>query len=137
MEVLRLKATARAVAGLVAMTLAAPALALSRQSALPETAGSAIEYESVAAARQALQRKAGVVFTVVNDWEIATDEAALTIWSFSPRDYAAYPAVVKRQVVEDGGQVSINMSVHCEASKSACDDLVRTFARMNGFELPQ
>ena len=137
MILLRLQATARAVAGMLAILLAPPALGSSGQSALAEASGPAIEFESVAAARQALGSKAGVVFTTVNNWEIATDQAALTIWSFSPRDYPAYPAVVKRQVVKDGGQVSIKMSVHCEASKSACDDLVRTFSRMNGFELPQ
>jgi hypothetical protein len=91
----------------------------------------------VAAARQALGGKAGVEVTTVNGWEIATDKAAMTIWAFAPRDYPAYPAVVKRQVVEDGGQVSISMSVHCEALKSACDELVRTLSRMNGFELPE
>lgn len=134
---LHLKVAARAVAGLLAVAFAAPALASSGQSALPEASAPTIEYESVAAARQALERKAGVVFTTESGWDIATDEAALTIWSFSPSDYPAHPAVVKRQVVEDGGQVSITMSVHCEASKSACDELVRTFSRMNGFELPQ
>lgn len=102
MMTLRLKATARAVAGLLAVAFAAPALASSGQSALPEASGPTIEYESVAAARQALGRKAGVVFTTENGWDIATDEAALTIWSFSPSDYPAHPAVVKRQVVEDG-----------------------------------
>ncbi|MDI6625478.1 MAG: hypothetical protein QME55_12165 [Brevundimonas sp.] len=131
-----MKIAARAVAGLLAVSLAAPALA-SGQSALPEASGPTIEYETVAAAREALRSKGGVGFTIVNGWEVATDEAALTIWSFSPSDYPAYPAVVKRQVVEEGGQVSITMSIHCEASKSACDELARTFARMNDFELPQ
>lgn len=137
MMLLPIKITVYGIAGLLALSLAVPALASSRQSALPEAPGPTIEYETVAAAQHALRRKAGVVVTTENGWEIANDEAALTIWSFSPRGYPAYPAVVKRQVVEDGGQVSIRMSVHCEASKSACDELVRTFSRMNGLELPQ
>jgi hypothetical protein len=29
------------------------------------------------------------------------------------------------------------MDVLCEASKEACDDLVRTFAKMNNLPLPQ
>lgn len=137
MTILRLTSTVRAVAGLMAVSLAAPAFASSGQTALPEASGPSIEYETVAAARQALGTRAGVVFTTVNGWEIATDEAALTIWSFSPRDYPAYPAVVRRRVLEEGQQVYIDMSVHCEASKAACDELVRTFSRMNGFEVPE
>ena len=126
----------RRAVGYVARTFCARARLITPVCA-PEASGPAIEYETVAAARLALASKAGVVFTTVNDWEIGTDEAALTMWSFSPPDYPAYPAVVKRQVVEDGGQVFITMSVHCEASKLACDDLVRTFSRTNGFELPE
>ena len=72
-----------------------------------------------------------------NGWLIATDEAAYTIWSFAPQGYPAYPAVVKRQVVPKGTGSVITMSVHCEASKSDCDDLVRTFSQMNGLPLPR
>ena len=99
---------------------------------LPESNAPTIEYASVAAAKNALRAKRGVIFKVENGWDIAVDEAALTIWSFAPPDYPAYPAVVKRQAVAHGQVSKLVMSVHCEASKVACDDLVRTFAEMNG-----
>jgi hypothetical protein len=104
---------------------------------LPEVPNSTIGYATVAAALADLRTRPGVVFTTENRWVIATDEAAYTIWSFAPQDYPAYPAVVKRWVIPQGTGSIMKMEVLCEASKAACDDLYRTFSRMNGFPLPQ
>lgn len=105
---------------------------------LPEASQSTIGYENVAEAMKALRSKSGVIFTTENGWLIATDKAALTIWSFAPEGYPAYPAVVKRQAIPRGDNAStIEISVLCEASKEACDALVRTFAEMNGLSLSQ
>lgn len=122
---------------LAALTPVVGAAAQQRaRSPLPEATGPTIEYASVAAALEGLRTKPGVVFTVEKGWAIATDEAAYTIWSFAPPTYGAYPAVVKRQVISRGAGSEIVMDIHCEASKSACDDLNRTFSELNGFELP-
>lgn len=83
------------------------------------------------AALAALHSKAGVVFTNQDGWTVAEDAATQTIWSFPPPGHPAYPAAVKRQVVEQAGAVSIKMSVHCGATKKACDDLVRSFEQLN------
>ena len=104
---------------------------------LPEASGSTIGYPSVAAALKALHAQPDVVFTTQNGWTIATDDAAYTVWSFTPPNYPAYPAVVKRQVVSETSGSTIRTSVHCEASKAACDDLVRTFSQMNEMALPK
>jgi hypothetical protein len=96
-----------------------------------------VGYDTVAEALAAVRSKSGVVFTTENGWLIATDEAAYTIWSFAPPGYPAYPAVVKRQVIAQGSGSQIKMTVLCEASKEACDDLVRTFANMNSLPLSQ
>jgi hypothetical protein len=96
-----------------------------------------IGFDTVSAALAGLRSRPGVVFTSENGWLIATDEAAYTIWSFAPQSYPAYPAVVKRQVIPKQIGSEIKMDVLCEASKQACDDLVRTFAKMNDFALPQ
>ncbi len=104
---------------------------------LPEASETAIEYPSVEAALKALRARPGIVFTTERGWLIATDEADYTIWSFAPPEYPAYPAMVKRHVAPQGSGSSVVMSVHCEAAKAACDDLVRTFAQMNGFDLPE
>ena len=103
---------------------------------LPESPKSTIGYENVNEAMKALRSRSGVLFTTENGWLIATDKAALTIWSFAPEGYPAYPAVVKRQAIPRGENASnIQMTVQCGASKEACDALVKTFAEMNGFSL--
>jgi hypothetical protein len=51
---------------------------------------------------------------------------------FAPASHPAHPAVVKRVVrARPGGGSDVNMSVLCEASKEACDQLVREFDAMN------
>ena len=103
---------------------------------LPEAQGAVIEYPSVAAALKGLHERTDVTFSTENGWIIAIDEAHYTIWSFAPSTYPAYPAVVKRHVVPRGTGSSIEMSVQCEASKAACDDLVRTFTQLSKVGLP-
>ena len=120
---------------ILGFALAATAFAPAQQAPLPE-AETSIEYQSVSDALTALRAKPGVVFTTENGWLIATDEGAYSIWSFAPQGYAAYPAVVKRWVIPKQVGSEMRMDILCEASKSACDDLVRTFAKMNGLSLP-
>ena len=44
---------------------------------------------------------------------------------------SAYPAVVKRSLVEHDGQVMIATAIQCGASKAVRDDFVRKFIRLN------
>lgn len=98
---------------------------------LTESATSDIGYPDVATALAALRQKPGVTFTVDKGWTIATEQEPMTLWSFAPPGHPAYPAVVRRTVTEEGGSIKLGMSVQCEASKAACDDLVREFERLN------
>jgi len=98
---------------------------------LPEAGAQTIGYPSVDAAMAALHSKASVVITNQSGWTVAEDTETQTIWSFPPAGHPAYPAAVKRQLVKKDGGVSLEMSVHCEASKQACDDLVRAFEQLN------
>jgi hypothetical protein len=98
---------------------------------LPEDPSSEIGYPSVADALKDLRARRDVVVTVQNGWIVANDNAAKTIWSFPPPGHPAYPAAVKRQIVQQADGAYLTMSVHCEASKQACDDLVRTFEQLN------
>lgn len=127
-----------AVAAAASFTIAICPLSAAQapQAPLPETPAN-IGYDTVAAALTGLRSRPGVVFTTEDGWLIATDEAAYSIWSFAPQGYPAYPAVVKRQAIPKGTGSVMAMSVVCEASKSACDDLVRTFSQMNGLPLQQ
>ena len=104
---------------------------------LPEASQPADGHGSVAETLKEVRSKAGVVFTTENGWLIATDKAAYTIWSFAPQGYPSYPAVVKRQAIPQGNGSVVQMEVDCGATKEACDDLVRTFAQMNGLPLHQ
>ena len=122
-------------AGLIAVVTASSS-ASAQLLPLPESDGSTGN-ESVADTLKALSSNPNIKWTKENGWAIAIDEAARSIWSFAPPDYAAYPAVVLRRVTPKGSGSAIEMNVNCEASKAACDDLVRTFAQMNGLPLPK
>lgn len=120
----------------LAMILLACASAAGAQP-LPEAPQSSIGYESVDAAMNDLGSRQDIARSTQNGWLIAADDASRTIWSFAPPGHPAYPAVVRRQVVQNGADVEIAMAVRCGAAKPDCDDLVRTFAQMNGFQPPR
>lgn len=99
---------------------------------LPEPASYAIRYKSVAEALASLKSRKDVSISTVNDWVVVVDTKNMTVWSFAPTSYPAYPSVVKRAARQrpDGGS-EVVMSVLCEATKEACDQLVREFDTMN------
>jgi len=99
---------------------------------LPEQPSSTIGYPTPEAALAALRAKPGVEFSSQDGWTIATDDADNAVWSFPPQRDPAYPAVVRRRMTAaPGGKVAVQMDVLCSATKTACDDLVRAFDRMN------
>lgn len=98
---------------------------------LPEASGSTIGYANTAAALVDLRKRSGVEWSQVQGWTVAFEEPTRTLWSFTPVGHPAHPAVVKRQLVEEDGAVQLQMAVHCEASKAACDALVREFQALN------
>jgi hypothetical protein len=110
-----------------------PSLAQLPPGPLPESSESNIGYGTVAEALASLQSRNDVSVSTNRGWTIVIDEKHYTVWSFAPKTYAAYPAVVKRSVKpRPGGGSDINTSVLCEASKEACDQLVREFDALNG-----
>jgi hypothetical protein len=119
-----------AIGGLgVCLLLATAAMAAEPIAEQPQ---STVGYPTAGAALTALHAKPGVEFSTQDGWTIATDAAANTVWSFPPERDPAYPAVVKRQLSAGAnGAVDVHMDVLCAASKTACDDLVRAFERMN------
>ena len=117
------------IASLAAGAVMALAPASAQRPPLKEAEGPVIEYANVAEARKALDARSDVDIKEANGWHIVVDEAARTVWSFTSQDHPAHPAVVKRQVVPSGTGASIKMSVRCEASKQACDDLVVQFGQ--------
>ena len=91
----------------------------------------AIGYKTVAEARAAVLKRDDVDTREDDGWLIVADHAAFGFWSFTPSDNAAYPAVVRRNIHEKDGVVSVSMSMLCEAQKSACDELSHQFDDIN------
>jgi hypothetical protein len=118
--------------GWAAVALCLAAAPAARADPVPEAPKSTIGYPTAEAALTALKAKPGVTFADQDGWTIATDEAANAVWSFPPERDPAYPAVVRRQMSPGPkGALIVQMDVLCSASKTACDDLVRAFERMN------
>lgn len=113
------------------LLLAAYAHAADVQPTPPQEAEGTIGYDSVDAALSALRAKTDVEVIVDHGWTIATDHREKTIWSFAPNGHPAFPAAVKRTLVERDGTLFVRMAVLCEASKTACDRLVVEFNELN------
>ena len=115
---------------ILALASALP-LASAQPAPLRESDHSSIEYPSPGAAYRALRADPGVTFETRDGWVVARDKAKRVVWTFSPKDDPAFPAVVKRAVVERDGQVMVHTGVLCGASKAVCDDFVRKFMRLD------
>ena len=102
---------------------------------LPESSHSTIGYANVREALEGLRKKPGTQFREQEGWTIVEDrnieKKTSTLWSFTPEGHPAHPAVAKRTVYERDGKVWIDLNVHCEAKKEACDQLVREFQALN------
>ncbi len=98
---------------------------------LVEATGPVLDYPNTAVALAALKVTPGVVISTKDGWTVARDDAHQTYWSFPPLGHPAYPSAVRRRVVKNGDGATIDMNILCEATKVACDDLVRTFQSMN------
>jgi hypothetical protein len=93
-----------------------------------------VGYSSVVEALEAVKARPGIKIAITkpDSWVIANEENGNVIWSFSPSTYAGYPAVVRREIkVNPQGNVFIEMKVLCQASKLACDALVKDFVALN------
>jgi hypothetical protein len=98
---------------------------------LPEADGSTIGYRTAAEALASLRARPEVVENEQQGWLLFQDKSNNTLWSFAPKDHPAYPSAVKREIIEKDGKLYVNMRVHCEAGKKACDQLVRDFQELN------
>lgn len=98
-------------------------------AALEAGAQGGVGYASVAEARTAVTALPGAKTSEQQGWLIVEQMPAM--WSFAPTGHEAYPAAVKRTVVQRDGRIDIDMSVLCEASKPACDRLVESFKGLN------
>jgi hypothetical protein len=92
---------------------------------------STFEYSSVAETMAALRVRSGLAVTQQGGWTGFQDSAAQTVWTFTPQNHPAHPAVVKRQVVQADGKILIRVTGLCESTKVACDRLMADFDKSN------
>jgi hypothetical protein len=98
------------------------ALAMSASVALAQAPDPAIEYQSVAAARAALQAKPGVKQSSNDGWLIFEDTDG-SLWSFTPAAHYANPSVGRRTLVQRQDEFFVETQIFCQAQKPQCDRL--------------
>ena len=96
-----------------------------------KTAGSAVP--KAAEELEQLKSRPDARFREQQGWTIVTvdNPEERAIWSFTPKSHPAYPSVVKREVVEEGGEIRVRTTVICRSTKPVCDQLVRDFIALN------
>jgi hypothetical protein len=118
----------------IAVNRVLPALILIagfESNAAAQDSSGRIGYATVASALESLRAKSGVSVSRQSGWTIITEPSGLSLWSFTPEGHPAAPAVVHRQVLQEGGDFFVKMQVLCEAAKPACDALVADFEKLN------
>ncbi len=92
-----------------------------------------IGYPSPEAALEALHKDPNAQFSDRGGWTIVSTKEGpnVVMWSFTPTSHPAYPAAVKRTMVQKDGAWYLEMKVLCGGTKSACDKLVEDFNQLN------
>jgi len=111
----------------LALPLAAAALAFASAASADDAAP--IGYASVAAAREALLTDPAAAARDQQGWTVfaSRENGAAVEWFFTPETYVAYPAVIKRTVVEESGVGMIDIAALCETPQETCDRLIEDF----------
>ena len=90
------------------------------------------DFPTVAAAHAALNGRWELErFYRGDGWLGFSDSRNKTIWAFAPVGHPAYPAVVKRAILDDGKGPYIKTTARCEAAKAACDELLLEFRALD------
>ena len=112
----------------LAFTLATPVAGL---AAADDPA--AIDYSSVAAARDALRGDPTAQFREQRGWTVVAsrERGEAVEWFFTPEGHEAHPAVVKRTAVERDGVGMIDLAALCHAEQVACDRLLDDFRQQH------
>jgi hypothetical protein len=91
------------------------------------------EYPTVAAALTAIKARWDLErFSRDDGWLGFSDSRNKVIWTFAPAGHPAYPAVIKRAMVQDGNGVKVKTTARCEGPKAACDQLLLEFKALDG-----
>jgi hypothetical protein len=98
-----------------------------------ETQGSGpfFGYQSVTAVQAALQTRPKMQVYGRNGWTMIADPKSSVVWSFAPPGDPAYPAVIRRSIQREGGQLVMQTCIRCESSQAECNAASRRFQRMS------
>ncbi|WP_312709113.1 hypothetical protein [Stenotrophomonas sp.] len=66
-----------------------------------------------------------------NDWVVLHDMQGQVFWSVTLPGNGWHPSIVRRQLREQQGEVSVDMQVRCGAAEDECDRLVQVFQASN------
>jgi len=94
-----------------------------------ETMGTSTVAETLAKLKEDPARS----FAVHGGWLVGEKriEGGSELWSFVPEDHEAYPSAIQRLITDGEDGLQIDMSIQCDASEKACDDLNTLFRVMN------
>ena len=101
---------------------------------LPKPIGeSPIGYATVQEAFDALIADPSAVQSEYEGWTSFNQkvDGKYIIWSFTPQDHPVHPTAVRREIVNNDGDVSISMAAMCHSSRFDCDQLIEQFRQIN------
>jgi hypothetical protein len=91
------------------------------------------EFPTVAVALTAIKARWDLErFSRDDGWLGFSDSRNKVIWTFAPAGHPAYPAVIKRAIIDDGKVVTVRTTAKCEGPKVACDQLLLEFKALDG-----
>jgi hypothetical protein len=94
---------------------------------------SPIGYATVQEAFDALVAEPSAVQSEYEGWTSFNQkvEGKYIIWSFTPEGHPVHPTAVRREIVNNDGDVSISVAVMCHSSRLDCDQLIEQFQQIN------
>jgi hypothetical protein len=102
-------------------------------TAAAPAASEEFEYPTVAAAMTAIKARWDLErFSRDDGWLGFSDSRNKVIWTFAPAGHPAYPAVIKRAIIDDGKVVTVKTTARCEGPKAACEQLLLEFKALDG-----
>lgn len=107
------------------------ACALPLQVSAQEPGVSAILSATPEEALKALRALPQVREREENDWVVLQDFQQQVFWSVTTPGNGWHPSIVRRELVEEAGEVSVAMQMRCGASRPACAALMETFKASN------
>jgi hypothetical protein len=120
-----------AFAGVSAVAMAVSIANAQSQPPIPEASGNVIGYSTVSDALHSLKKRSDVSISQQRGWTVIEDEKDHSVWSFPPPSDPSYPSAIRRSVTNENGAAYVHSDIHCEASKAACDNLVRQFEELD------